>query len=96
MRKVTDRQVGCGQTATRRKERLYLGGVEIYREYGTTVAMTLERETLHVIDGTQRVALVETRTHGNDGPGRSSFGISSATIWARHRSNWTTGADHLV
>lgn len=28
--------------------------------------MTLERETLHVMDDKQRIALVETRTHGND------------------------------
>ena len=67
VRKVTERQAPAGQTATRRNERLYLGGVEISREYeidGATV--TLERETLHVIDGTQRIALVETRTQGTD------------------------------
>ncbi len=49
------------------KERLYLGGFEIYREYGgdgSTVA--LERETLHVMDDKQRIALVE-RTQGDDG-----------------------------
>jgi RHS repeat-associated protein len=44
-----------------REERIYLGPYEIYREYsGTTV--TFERETLHVIDGQRRLALVETRT----------------------------------
>ena len=48
---------------TRMKERNYLGGFEIYREYdanGTNVA--LERETLHVMDDKQRIALVETKT----------------------------------
>ena len=57
VRKVTERQNG-----TRKKERIYLGGFEIYREYdvgGGTV--TLERETLHVMDDQQRIALVETK-----------------------------------
>ena len=62
LRKVTDRLAG-----TRRRERLYLGGFEIYRELaadGETV--TLERETLHVSLETDRIALIETRTVGND------------------------------
>ncbi len=68
VRKVTDRQAGDGQIPLRRHERIYLGGFEIFREYeanGTTTA--LERETLHIIDDQQRVALIETRTQGNDG-----------------------------
>lgn len=45
------------------KERVYLGGFEVYREYGTNgTAVKLERETLHVMDDKQRIALVETRT----------------------------------
>ena len=67
VRKVTERQAAPGETSTRMKERIYLGGIEIYREYngnGTTV--TLERETLHIMDDQKRIALVETRTQGND------------------------------
>ena len=67
VRKVTERQAAEGATPTRLRERLYLGGVEIYREYaadGRTIE--LERETLHVTDGGRRVALVETRTKGTD------------------------------
>jgi RHS repeat-associated protein len=67
VRKITERQANAGRTPTRMKERIYLGGFEIYREYngdGTTV--TLERETLHIMDDQQRIALVETRTKGND------------------------------
>jgi RHS repeat-associated protein len=61
-RKVTERQNG-----SRKAERLYLGGLEIYREFdGTGSAVTLERETLHVIDDRQRLALVESRTRGAD------------------------------
>src|SRR5207237_6906550 len=58
------------QNGTRQQERLYLGGFEVYREYhGSGNTVTLERETLHVMDDKQRIALVETRTRdtvGND------------------------------
>ncbi|HEX4962205.1 MAG TPA: SpvB/TcaC N-terminal domain-containing protein [Thermoanaerobaculia bacterium] len=61
-RKVTD-----SSTGSRRTERLYLGAIEIHRVFaadGTTI--TLERETLHVTAGPDRVALIETRTAGTD------------------------------
>jgi RHS repeat-associated protein len=72
VRKITERQSTGGQSTggqkpTRMKERIYLGVFEIYREYendGSTVS--LERETLHVMDDKQRIALVETRTQGTD------------------------------
>ncbi|HEV3115357.1 MAG TPA: SpvB/TcaC N-terminal domain-containing protein, partial [Candidatus Binataceae bacterium] len=50
------------------KQRIYLGGFEIYREYGIAPSatapqpVTLERQTLHVMDDKQRVALVEIKT----------------------------------
>lgn len=62
IRKITYRQAAAG-TPARKNERIYLGAFEIYREYdlaGTT--MTLERETLNIADGTQRILMVETRT----------------------------------
>ncbi|HEX8186237.1 MAG TPA: RHS repeat-associated core domain-containing protein, partial [Blastocatellia bacterium] len=63
VRKVTERQGG-----TRKNERAYLGGLEIYREYEASGnVVSLERETLHVMDGQRRIALVETRTQGSDG-----------------------------
>lgn len=61
-RKVTESSAGI-----KKKERFYLGGFEAYREYDNTGTITLERETLHVMDDKQRVALLETRTQGNDG-----------------------------
>jgi RHS repeat-associated protein len=67
VRKVTERQAGPGQTPTRMKERIYLGGFELYREYaGDGQTVTLARETLHLMDDKQRIALVETRTQGSD------------------------------
>lgn len=67
VRKVTERQAAAGDTPTRKKERIYLGGFELYREYaGDGQKVTLERETLHIMDDQQRIALVETRTQGNE------------------------------
>ena len=54
------------------EERIYLGGFEIFRRHAGAIvaqAAMLERETLHVMDGKQRIALVETRsldTAGSD------------------------------
>jgi RHS repeat-associated protein len=63
VRKVTERQNG-----SRAKERVSIGGFEVYREYdGSGSSITLERETLHVIDDARRIALVDTRTSGSDG-----------------------------
>lgn len=44
------------------EERIYLGGFEIYRRRNGAGVIALERETLHVMDDQQRIALVETRT----------------------------------
>jgi RHS repeat-associated protein len=49
-----------------RSERLYLGVFEVYREFGGDGTVSLERETLHVLDDVHRVALVDTRTAGHD------------------------------
>jgi RHS repeat-associated protein len=67
VRKVTERHAALGQRPTRKDERIYLGDFEIHRKYdnnGDTI--TLERETLHILDDKQRIALVETKTQGSD------------------------------
>ncbi|MBN1428900.1 MAG: hypothetical protein JXB07_10990 [Anaerolineae bacterium] len=61
------RKVIEGQGGARKEERIYLGGFEVYRKYGSGSTVALERETLHVMDDKQRIALVETRTQGSDG-----------------------------
>ena len=48
------------------EERIYIGDNEIYRKYNTD-GIKLERETLHIMDDKQRIALVETRTIDNTG-----------------------------
>jgi RHS repeat-associated protein len=68
VRKVSERQAGAGQTPMRMRERVYLGGFEIYRTYAADGAtVELERETLHIMDDEERLAVVETRTIGDDG-----------------------------
>jgi RHS repeat-associated protein len=49
------------------EERIYLGGYEVYRKRDAT-GLLLERQTLHVMDDTQRVATVETKTVDAWGP----------------------------
>ncbi len=59
VRKVWEKAPGLTE------ERIYLGGFEIFRRHGGAIGAktaTLERETLHVMDDKQRIALVETRT----------------------------------
>ncbi|MBC7826537.1 MAG: VCBS repeat-containing protein [Chitinophagaceae bacterium] len=53
-RKVIERQNGVIM------ERIYLAGIEIFRETNGAGNIVLERETLHVMDGQQRVAMVDT------------------------------------
>jgi len=56
------------QNGKRIEERFYLGGFEVYRKYNRSENdVTLVRETLHVMDGKKRIALVETRIKGDDG-----------------------------
>jgi RHS repeat-associated protein len=59
-RKITERQ-----NRSKKNERFYLGGFEIYREYASGDSVALERETLHVMDDKQRIALVETQNVDN-------------------------------
>lgn len=47
------------------KERIYIGSYEVYREKQNNV-ISLERETLHIMDDKKRIAIAETRTQGND------------------------------
>ena len=51
------------QNGTRQKERIYLDGIEIYREYdGSGDGIVLERTTLHVNDGDRPLMLAEWKT----------------------------------
>ena len=62
VRKVLDRQSG-----TRQLERLYLGHLEIYHEFGGNGdTLDLERQTLRTDGNEQCIAITESRTIGTD------------------------------
>ena len=71
VRKVTEQQAAGGQQPARMKERVYLGGFEIYREYQSDGTVGLQRETLHVMDDKRRVAIVETKSTDASAPPNS-------------------------
>lgn len=56
------------------EERIYLDGFEIFRKHRASIganSVVLERETLHVMDDKQRIALVETRSLDTQGDDRA-------------------------
>jgi RHS repeat-associated protein len=57
VRKVVEKNNG-----TLVEEQIYLGAFEVFRRRDGTGTVTLERETLHVMDDKQRVALIEIKT----------------------------------
>jgi RHS repeat-associated protein len=65
-RKVTENEAAEGVEPTKKSQRIYLGVVEVYREYGVGNVVTLERETYHVSDDKSRIAMIETRTDAVD------------------------------
>lgn len=65
------RKVHLNEAETTRKQRLYFGAWELYREehnINTTPVLDLERATLHIHDETGRICLIETKTAQDDGP----------------------------
>lgn len=61
-RKVIERQGGI------KEERIYLGGFELYRKTSNAGTIQEATETLHVMDDTRRIAMVETKTIENGVP----------------------------
>jgi len=57
---VRVRKTNDSAASVRTNERLYLGGYEVYREFDPSGNITLERHSLHVMDGRNRIVLVET------------------------------------
>jgi RHS repeat-associated protein len=61
------RKVVENQTGARTRERIYLGGIEVYREFATDgTTIDLSRETFPAMAGEQVAARVEISTLGND------------------------------
>lgn len=65
-RKITENSAAAGLTPTQKCERIYVGGIEVYKQYTGSNA-GLERTTLHIMDDRARIAMIETRNNVNDG-----------------------------
>ncbi len=62
VRKITENAANAGVNPGKKDERIYIGGnFEVYQD-----SSGLERQTLHIMDDTQRIAMLETRTQGVD------------------------------
>jgi RHS repeat-associated protein len=77
VRKVVEHWSGSGESAGVAwvEERLYLGGYEVLRNHaGDSVEddITREVQTLHVMDGEQRVVMVTTKTVDTSGAGATT------------------------
>lgn len=63
VRQVTGSYAPDGRTPVRKSERVYFGSYEVHRVYERDDSQPkCETETLHVLDGRQRIALVESQT----------------------------------
>lgn len=66
VRKVTEKNADPVNDPVKKNERIYVDGIEVYRDYNDDGDIELERETLHVMDDTRRIAMVETLTQTGD------------------------------
>ncbi|WP_157198458.1 SpvB/TcaC N-terminal domain-containing protein [Mariniradius saccharolyticus] len=66
IRKITENQAAAGRLATKKEERIYIAGYELYIKHSGTDA-GLERVSLGLMDGDHRFALIETRNGVDDG-----------------------------
>jgi RHS repeat-associated protein len=66
IRKITERQAAASAIPVKKSQRIYLGAVELFEEYDNANNPILQRNTLHILDDTRRIAIIETRVSGND------------------------------
>ena len=66
IRKITENQADAGVTPTRKEERIYIAGFEVYKKYSGTHA-GLERTSLSLMDEDHRFVMVERRNDIDDG-----------------------------
>jgi RHS repeat-associated protein len=66
-RKVTVGAAAAGGQPPIIDERLYFGSFEIYRSYDSTGHLNLQRETLHVMDDKERIAMIDNKTLDSNG-----------------------------
>jgi RHS repeat-associated protein len=66
LRKITENEADPGLTPTKKEERVYIAGYELYKKHSGTYS-GLERETLSLIDKGKRFVMIETRNGIDDG-----------------------------
>ena len=66
IRKITENQAAAGGTPTKKEERIYVAGYELYKKHTDTNA-GLERVSLSLMGQSHRFVMVETRNDINDG-----------------------------
>lgn len=66
IRKITENQASAGGTPTKKEERVYVAGYEIFKKHSGPVA-GLERVSLSLMDGDHRFVMIETRNDVDDG-----------------------------
>ncbi len=66
IRKITENQAGPGNAPTKKEERIYVTGYELYKKYSGPHA-GLERTSLSLMDEAHRFVMIETRNDVDDG-----------------------------
>ena len=66
IRKITENQANAGATPTKKEERIYVAGYELYKKHSGTDT-GLERVSLSLMDEGHRFVMVETRNEIDDG-----------------------------
>lgn len=66
IRKITENQAAAGGTPTKKEERIYIAGYELYKKRSDTNA-GLERVSLSLMDEGHRFVTIETRNDVDDG-----------------------------
>ncbi|WP_158538570.1 SpvB/TcaC N-terminal domain-containing protein [Chitinophaga skermanii] len=66
IRKITLNTAAPGHTPTKKEERVYVAGYELYIQHSGSNA-GLQRESLSLVDGDHRFVRIETRNEVNDG-----------------------------
>jgi len=66
IRKITENQASAGNVPTKKEERIYVSGFELYKKHSNSNA-GLERTSLSLMDEGHRFIMIETRNNVDDG-----------------------------
>lgn len=66
IRKITENAAGAGAVVTKKEERIYIAGYELYKKHSGADA-GLERVSISLIDEGHRFVMIETRNNIDDG-----------------------------